>query len=301
MCYNLSIIYDTSVIKSRGVTMELPKVGFIGAGKVGITLGRYFAENEIPIIGFYSKTETSSKQAAYITGSKSLSLEEVIQASNLLFITVPDFVLPEVWERVRTFNLEGKEVCHCSGSLTSFVFNDIEFKGAKGFSLHPLCAIHDLHSSYMKMEAVHFTLEGPKSGKYLLNLLRILDNPVEHIAPENKVLYHTAAVFCSNLVIGLAKMGSDLLKDSGLSDEFALHAWRGLFERNAQNIVERGLIPSLTGPIERGDDSTVKSHLSSLHGSHLQVYQILSQELIALAKEKHPERDFSNIEEVLKR
>lgn len=281
--------------------MQLPQIGFIGAGKVGITLGKYFTENDIPVFGYYSKTLASSKLAATITRSRSLTLQEVVQNSDLLFLTVPDSALPEVWEQIRLFPLEGKEVCHCSGSLTASVFRDIEESGAAGFSLHPLCAIHDINTSYLTMQEVHFTLEGSKDGIHIHNLSSKLANPIEHIEPENKILYHAAAVFCSNLVIGLTKMGTDLFLASGLSERFAQKAWRTLFEHNAHNIVQTGLLASLTGPIERGDETTVKSHLHSLRGPHREIYELLSKELLMLAKQKHPERDFTKIEEEIMR
>ncbi|MBC5637553.1 DUF2520 domain-containing protein [Ornithinibacillus sp. BX22] len=277
--------------------MQLPQIGFIGAGKVGITLGKYFSEYNIPIFGYYSKTKASSNHAALITRSRSVTLQEVVQNSDLLFLTVPDSALPGVWEQIRQFPLEGKEVCHCSGTLSSSVFQDIEKWRALGFSLHPLCAIHDINTSYLSMQGVHFTLEGAKGGNHIHKLLSKLANPIEHIAPENKILYHAAAVFCSNLVIGLTKMGTDLFLASGLSESFAQKAWRTLFEQNAQNVVQMGLLASLTGPIERGDETTVKSHLHTLQGPHRQIYEVLSKELLELAKQKHPERDYSKLEE----
>jgi predicted short-subunit dehydrogenase-like oxidoreductase (DUF2520 family) len=279
--------------------MPIPKIGFIGAGKVGFTLGRYFASYHIPVSGYYSKSINSSKEAADFTESKSLTLEEVIRTSDLLFLTVPDSLLQEVWNSVRSFPLDGKEICHCSGLFTSTVFQGIETTGALGFSLHPLSAIHDRLSSYQHMENVYLTLEGPQRGKYLPELLAVLKNPVERISTDRKVQYHAAAVFCSNLVTAIAKIGSDLFQSSGLSEEFSDHAWRSLFIGNAQNIIDTGLLASLTGPIERGDEKTVMLHMNQLQGAARDVYLLLSQELLSLAKTKNPDRSYSKIEEVL--
>ena len=40
------------------------KTGFIGAGKVGFTLGKFFAENNIQVTGYYSRRRESAKEAA---------------------------------------------------------------------------------------------------------------------------------------------------------------------------------------------------------------------------------------------
>lgn len=46
------------------------KVGFIGAGKVGFSLGRFLSEHEIQVTGYYSRHRESAKQAAEFTDSK---------------------------------------------------------------------------------------------------------------------------------------------------------------------------------------------------------------------------------------
>ena len=40
------------------------KVGFIGAGKVGFSLGKYLKENGVEITGYFSKSPESAKSAA---------------------------------------------------------------------------------------------------------------------------------------------------------------------------------------------------------------------------------------------
>ena len=45
------------------------KTGFIGAGKVGFTLGKFFAENNIQVTGYYSRRRESAKEAAAFTGT----------------------------------------------------------------------------------------------------------------------------------------------------------------------------------------------------------------------------------------
>ena len=40
------------------------KIGFIGAGKVGFSLGKYFLEHEQNISGYYSKNINSAIEAA---------------------------------------------------------------------------------------------------------------------------------------------------------------------------------------------------------------------------------------------
>ena len=66
-------------------------VGFIGAGKVGCSFGKYFQEHKIQVTGFYSKSEDSSLAASNFTSSKQyLNLRELVDENDTIFITTPD-------------------------------------------------------------------------------------------------------------------------------------------------------------------------------------------------------------------
>ena len=70
------------------------RIGFIGAGKVGFTLGKFFTEHHIPISGFYSRSADSADAAAKFTNSKHFDdLSALLSDSDAVFITVPDGVM----------------------------------------------------------------------------------------------------------------------------------------------------------------------------------------------------------------
>lgn len=279
--------------------IKLPQIGFIGAGKVGCTLGRYFNNCGFPIYGYYSKTKTSAEEGAESTHSRVCTLAEVVAGSDLLFVTVPDTLLEHVWSQVRGLPLSGKEICHCSGLYSSQTFEGIRETGALGYSLHPFCAVNDRQTFWQQMADVYFTWEGPVQGVFFEMLLKGIGNPVEEIAAEHKPLYHAAAVFYSNLTIGLAQSAANIFRSCGLSSEFTEQAWRSLFLGNAKNMVNKGLTAALTGPIERGDAATVAKHLDKLSEPEREIYRLLSLAVLETAKQKHPDQDYHIIKEVL--
>ena len=57
------------------------KVGFIGAGKVGFSLGKYFKTHGVSVVGYYSKTPESAKSAAVLRSS---DLTHLLQRRELL-------------------------------------------------------------------------------------------------------------------------------------------------------------------------------------------------------------------------
>ena len=103
------------------------RAGFIGAGKVGFTLGKYLAMHGIEISGYYSRTPASAKEAAEFTQSRYYtSIEEITKDSDTLFLTVPDGAIGEIWDDMRNLPIKNKNICHCSGSIPSTVFFDAE-------------------------------------------------------------------------------------------------------------------------------------------------------------------------------
>ena len=96
------------------------KFGFIGAGKVGFSLGKYLKENNIDISGYYSKNQHSSREAAIFTNTKQYNnLENLIKDSDTIFITTPDSEISVVWSEIKKLSIKDKLICHCSGSISS--------------------------------------------------------------------------------------------------------------------------------------------------------------------------------------
>ena len=96
------------------------KVGIIGAGKVGFSMGRYLVENGIELTGYFSKSKESSLEASNFTKSKSYQkLADIVRDSEVLFITVPDDMIGVIWEQIKELNVSDKIFCHCSGVLSA--------------------------------------------------------------------------------------------------------------------------------------------------------------------------------------
>lgn len=282
--------------------MIVIKFGFIGAGKVGFSLGKYFKENDISLIGYYSKNHNSAKEAAEFTGTKAfLSLKELVEESDIIFITTPDGEIEGVWNAIKELSINNKLICHCSGLLSSEIFSDISKFGAYPYSIHPMFAISDKYESYKNFREAFITIEGHE--KYInlfTELFKSLGNSVKVIDKENKSLYHLASVISSNMVLGLINSGIDYLKHCGFSEKLAIEALYPLISNNIENIKAAGTTESLTGPLERGDLSTIKTHMISLNEEDKNLYMVLNNNLLKVAKKKNPNRDYRKIEEFLR-
>lgn len=278
------------------------KTGFIGAGKVGCSLGRYFVLNGLSVSGFFDVDEESARTAAEFVGTDYVTeLEELVRNSDALFLTVPDGLISTVWNQIKDMPLEGRFICHCSGALSAEdAFPGIKDRGAFGYSVHPLFAVSDKFHSYEELPHAFFTIEGDEEHlNDITALFQSFGNPVRNIKAKDKVKYHCAAAICSNQVIALIQESLDLLSECGFDEESALSALAPIITGNVAHIVKDGTAGSLTGPVERGDTDTVKKHLNCLNEEDRLLYRLLSRKLLSVGKKKNPQRDYSRLESLL--
>lgn len=280
---------------------EFPVIGFIGAGRVGFTLGRYFVENGLNVSGYYSRTYEHAVSASQFTDSKSYkTIDELIAASSIIFITVNDSQIQTVWELCKKSDLTNKILCHCSGAMTASVFSGIEQTKAYGYSVHLLFSFNDKYNSYKEISKAFFTVEGDENHiDYVTDIIKKSGNEYVVIDGTNKDKYHGAAVFVSNLVIGLFHSGKKLLMDCGFCDEQAQKALIPLFINNAANLSCVGESSALTGPVDRNDLDTVKKNINCLDDDYKDIYVKLSRQLVEIAKNKYRDADYSQMEKLL--
>ncbi len=279
------------------------QAGFAGPGKVGCSLGMLFAACGLPLAGYAGRNAASTIAAAKLTGTRSFAdITELVAASDILFLTVPDGSITSVWEEIRHLPLAGKIVCHCSGSLPAAILEHSTELCTGACSLHPLYAVSSRDAAWQGQRTAVFTLEGDAAAvKGMQKWLVPANLQIQLLNDVDKTLYHAAAVFASNLMIGLAQEACDLLEGCGFSPDRALQALRPLLAGNMQRLFDMGPDRALTGPIERNDCQTVAHHLAALHGDSREVYRLLSARLVRTAAAMHPQRDMYRLRNLLGR
>lgn len=279
------------------------KIGFIGAGKVGFSLGKYFGLHGAVIGGYYSKNPLSARKAANFTSSRQYdSVDQILSDNDVLFLTVPDGEIQSVWSSLKILPcVKNKIICHCSGALSSYIFSDAEELSVFSFSVHPIFAFYSKTESYKQLSTAIFTVEGcPQKIDELVSLISGMGNDVRVISGQAKTKYHAAAVMASNQMTALIHSAVGLLCECGFSPQQSLAALIPLMSGNLSNIADVGTVQALTGPIERNDLQTVQAHLDCLENGQRALYQNLSQVLVEIARQKHPDRNYDEIEDLLK-
>lgn len=281
--------------------MIIIKIGFIGSGKVGFSLGRYLKENNFDVIGYFSKSVDSIKGAAKFTGTKEFySLKEILLESDILFITTTDSEIESVWENLKKLSIKNKIICHCSGALSSAIFKGRENYNVFGYSVHPLFPIKDKYESYKSLKEAVFAIEGDETHlNIIIAMFSSIGNKVKEIDKKDKVKYHKSAVLVSNLVLALISIGVEELEGLGFSNDEALDSLYPLIKNNIENIKEKGLKEALTGPVERGDLDIVKKHLDCSEDENKMIYKLLSKKLLEIGKMKNKNKDYKEMEDFL--
>ena len=274
------------------------RIGIIGAGKVGTTLGKYLSIHGKNVTGFYSRTHESADEAATFAETETYSsLCKLVEESDVIFITTPDGVIPQVWGELLHQDISNRIICHFSGSLSSHVFSGREEAGASGISMHPMYAFSDKFHSYEQFHTAYLTLEGdPEAVAVMKPMWEAIGHHVLTLKAEDKIKYHAAAAMASNEMLGLMQASLDILSECGFSEKDSMALLTPLVQGNIASMLEKGCVNALTGPVERGDAQTVRKHLQVLEGSKAgKIYQSLGSTMVELAKRRNPDRDYTPV------
>ncbi len=276
------------------------KIGFIGPGKVGVSLGRYFTHKGLILSGFYGTNTETTTDAAEITKSKFYdNIHDIIKDSDILFITTPDDIISIIDKELSKFDLKNKSICHASGSLKSNVLCNAKQFGALVYSIHPIYAFSNKNTDLKDMETIYFSIEGDYfdvENSNLGQVITTIGNKYFLRDEESSSTYHLANVFVSNLTLSLLDIGTSYLKKLGINETEALQAIKPLVQGNIESIVKKGFVNSLTGPVLRGDISTIEKHLSVLEKKDEVLYKSLSLNLLNLVVKREENLRFDKNE-----
>ncbi|HEX6347949.1 MAG TPA: DUF2520 domain-containing protein [Candidatus Dormibacteraeota bacterium] len=196
---------------------------------------------------------------------------------------------------------EGAAVIHLSGALSLAPLQPI----AEAGSFHPLQSFPVVREpDAFKGALIAVDATTPRLLGELTRLARSLGARPRRVPPEQRTLYHAAAVLASNYVVALAAQGVDVLGRAGWTRAEALEALLPLMRGVLENLERAGLPDALIGPIRRGDPDTVSRQVKELGatggGIPLQAYRILGAAALELAREAGlDEESARRIEEAL--
>ena len=258
------------------------RIGVIGGGKVGRCLAGYLREN---LVGITAHSPEHSRQLAAEFGTAPCTNGELVEQAEVLLLTVPDRLIGTVAAVItgeaqkaaaddasaEAKPLAGKVFLHCSGSLGLAELAPLQQAGAHVGSLHPL---QSFAGGATQLAGVYMAVDGDEAAcQAAIALANALGGHPFRVPAAERAAYHAAACICSNYAVAVEALAQRLMS-RWLGDEAA--AWQALlplFKGTAANL-EATSSPrtALTGPIARGDATTVARHLAVLPAELVDVY-----------------------------
>jgi predicted short-subunit dehydrogenase-like oxidoreductase (DUF2520 family) len=244
-----------------------PKLGFIGAGRVGQALASVAFISDYEIVAVFSATSLhASALANRVNAVYVENVDLVVQKSDLVFLTVPDDAIQTVAMSFSEYDWNSKAVVHTSGAHDIRLLDSLKLRGAKTGSLHPIYPFAHLETSIRELHGATFALEAEDQPlqKWLVDLVDAIGGDVIHIPAGMKPLYHSALALASNYLVTLYSLAERLLLDIGADLEVADNVLNKLMNATLQNLERVSPTEALTGPLVRGDLATIQGHLSAL-------------------------------------
>ncbi len=261
----------------------------IGAGNLGKTIGYLLYQSNMVKIGSVCNTskESSLNAIKFIGDGTYCEKISELQPADITFITTPDKYIHSACKELSKNKYLKKEsiVLHCSGALTTDELISIKNKGCYTASVHPMRSFADPKLSIGQYNGTYCAMEGDEEAMpTIITLFKSIGSITYKVDKEKKSLYHAAGVFASNYMVTLSHQALSCMKQAGVEEKIAMNVITNIMQGTLSNL-ENTLSPekSLTGPIKRGDVSTIKKHMSSFENiDQRNLYSSLGKETLSL-------------------
>ncbi len=259
------------------------EIGIIGAGRVGGALAIALSEKNFPVC-LANRHKESADFIASVSKARSISIEDAARCEVVL-LTVTDSAIKSVAKQIADFVSKEQVVIHTSGALSS---KEISFLNARVGSLHPLKSFANPEDAAKSLKGTIFTFEGSKKAEEAAKkIVSIVNGRFIKINPNDKVLYHLAAVLTANYTVTLFSLSQEILTSIGFLDEDAKESLLTLVKGVVRNIEKNGVDNALTGPILRGDVETIRMHLNAIKDKTLKdIYIFLAFATLKIAERR---------------
>jgi predicted short-subunit dehydrogenase-like oxidoreductase (DUF2520 family) len=240
------------------------RLGILGGGRAAWAFGSAWKRIGWPLSGVWLRDDSHSHIAELLETAR-MDMADLARDSELLLVAVSDRAIADVAAAIP--ETEGL-IFHASGAMLSL---------RDGFSLHPLKSLPPVGAP-SDLEGTLLVFEGQHRRTAKL-IAAAMDARFCEVAPEQKALYHAAAVFGSNYVAASMEIAQRLMARAGVTDvredlaalaRSAIENWRN--HEDAKRF---------TGPAARGDDAVIAQHLDALRGDPqiAQIYELLANEI----------------------
>jgi predicted short-subunit dehydrogenase-like oxidoreductase (DUF2520 family) len=259
-------------------------VSIVGGGRVGRALGRRLHELgwRVGVVTGRSISTARAAVRAIGAGQPLGGLTLQVLNSRVILITTPDSTIEGVAKNLAQLGGKewfGKVVLHTNGSLDSSVLQPLADLGAATGSMHPMQTFSN--QNIPDLAKCIFGIDGcPAALQVARKMIQQMDGVAVRLSGANKAAYHAAGSFACVYVLALMETATRLLMTQGFKRRQALRALLPLTRQTLDNFESVGPLAAWTGPLSRGDFSTIERHVKALgdfEPEYLEAYKTLSR------------------------
>jgi predicted short-subunit dehydrogenase-like oxidoreductase (DUF2520 family) len=272
----------------------MTRINIIGCGRAAGTLGRLWVQaGAVEIGGVCNRSPQSSRKAVETLGAGTAveSINQFEPASFWLIGTNDEQIAPTALRISRTqAGLDRSIVFHLCGRHGTDILESLTDSKCGMAAVHPVRSLTHERISLAEFEGTSVVAEGNERS---LNALKNLFVPIGGVwLPVRNIdrgLYHAALSVISNVTKGVTWKAQNWLENAGIPHQMAATVAQKLLAITLEDIARQGAKHSITGPIVRGDTSTVEAHLRALEAGQqadADIYRVLARTVFELAVDR---------------
>lgn len=225
------------------------RIGFVGAGRVGRGLSLALSRCGYEIAGVASRARGDA--------------QAVVDASDLVFLTVPDSAICAVCAELKWKSAQA--AVHCSGAAELSVLQAAASAGAQVGGFHPLQMFADPEVAARGLAGCAIAVEAvePLAGT-LRRMVAALGARLLVVPPGARAAYHAGAHYAAAFVCALLAEGVEIWRRIGIAPDDSLAALLSLLRGATDAVAHSGPARAMAGAIARGDVDTVRRHVEAL-------------------------------------
>jgi len=270
------------------------RINIIGCGRAAGSLARLWVQaNTVSIGDVSNRSEASSRQAvdSIGAGNAASNIAEMESADFWLIGTSDDQVAGVARSMAETRqDLRGSLVFHLAGRFGLDVLQPLGHSGTLLAALHPVRSLTDAQITLQGFAGTACVAEGSDAALSVLEpLLTSIGGNWLPVAAIDRGLYHASVSIISNITKAVAWKAQKWQRKAGLPERTAAAVTHQLLNSTMEDLFRSGAKKSITGPVVRGDTSTIAAHLEALRSTHpedVEVYQVLARTVLELAQER---------------
>ncbi len=272
----------------------MTRINIIGCGRAAGSLARLWGQaGSVHIGGVCNRSLKSSRKAVEVLGAGTpLASIDQFEAADYWLIGTGDEQIASTALKICKLraSLENSIVFHLCGRHGTDILAPLADSGWRVAAVHPVRSLTHERISLAEFEGTAIVAEGDERTLNFLKSLFISIGgvwlPVKNI---DRGLYHAALSIISNVTKGVTWKAQNWLEDAGIPHQMATAVAQKLLAITVEDIARSGAKHSITGPIVRGDTSTVEAHLKALedgHSADVDIYRVLARTVFELALDR---------------